>query len=190
MFCLYFVLSKDLNRKWINKYTNRFCFFCLQRLVSTVFCTSEGFTRQRPSQESHSMTWAFSWPQTPNWRTISLMSSHNSKVRYKHTPQQHDLRWLTITSNNHNLQCLVCFDQWVIWTQKDWDPVEMNVMLMLVSAEWLFECTVQKLVVVITCLETNEVLERWQFDIECDKTAKESRYLIIFFYQIQPLPIH
>lgn len=43
-------------------------------------------------------------------------------------------------------------------------------------AEWLFDCTVQKLVVVITCLETNEVLERWQFDIECDKTAKESRY--------------
>ncbi|KAK2914230.1 hypothetical protein QQF64_029794 [Cirrhinus molitorella] len=40
--------------------------------------------------------------------------------------------------------------------------------------EWLFDCTVQKLVVVITCLETNEVLERWQFDIECDKTAKES----------------
>uniref|UniRef100_A0A3P8NUC3 Mitotic spindle assembly checkpoint protein MAD2A n=1 Tax=Astatotilapia calliptera TaxID=8154 RepID=A0A3P8NUC3_ASTCA len=40
--------------------------------------------------------------------------------------------------------------------------------------EWLFECTVQKLVLVITCLETNEVLERWQFDIECDKSAKES----------------
>uniref|UniRef100_A0A8C6LCN6 Mitotic spindle assembly checkpoint protein MAD2A n=1 Tax=Nothobranchius furzeri TaxID=105023 RepID=A0A8C6LCN6_NOTFU len=40
--------------------------------------------------------------------------------------------------------------------------------------EWLYECTVQKLVLVITCLETNEVLERWQFDIECDKSAKES----------------
>ncbi|XP_072315044.1 mitotic spindle assembly checkpoint protein MAD2A [Eucyclogobius newberryi] len=40
--------------------------------------------------------------------------------------------------------------------------------------EWLFECTVQRLVLVITCLETNEVLERWQFDIECDKSAKES----------------
>ncbi|KAK6323080.1 hypothetical protein J4Q44_G00054190 [Coregonus suidteri] len=41
--------------------------------------------------------------------------------------------------------------------------------------EWLFDCTVQKLVLVITCLETNEVLERWQFDIECecDKSAKE-----------------
>ena len=44
-----------------------------------------------------------------------------------------------------------------------------------VCAEWLFDCTVQKLVLVITCLETNEVLERWQFDIECDKSAKEIR---------------
>ncbi|MBN3290055.1 MD2L1 protein, partial [Polypterus senegalus] len=42
------------------------------------------------------------------------------------------------------------------------------------SQEWLFQCTVQKLVVVITSLETNEVLERWQFDIECDKTATEN----------------
>ncbi|MBN3303294.1 mitotic spindle assembly checkpoint protein MAD2A [Amia ocellicauda] len=40
--------------------------------------------------------------------------------------------------------------------------------------EWLFDCTVQKIVIVLTCLETNEVLERWQFDIECDKTAKDS----------------
>lgn len=56
----------------------------------------------------------------------------------------------------------------------------MNMMLYVILfvfciAEWLFECTVQKLVLVITCLETNEVLERWQFDIECDKSAKESR---------------
>ncbi|XP_028660903.1 mitotic spindle assembly checkpoint protein MAD2A [Erpetoichthys calabaricus] len=47
-----------------------------------------------------------------------------------------------------------------------------NVVLQL--KEWLFQCTVQKLVVVITSLETNEVLERWQFDIECDKTASEN----------------
>ncbi|XP_048826135.1 mitotic spindle assembly checkpoint protein MAD2A [Brienomyrus brachyistius] len=39
---------------------------------------------------------------------------------------------------------------------------------------WLFDCTVQKLVLVITCLETSEVLERWQFDIECDKTVQGS----------------
>ena len=56
-------------------------------------------------------------------------------------------------------------------------------------ADWLFECTVQKLVLVITCLETNEVLERWQFDIECDKSAKESRcapleqYLKPFYFE-------
>lgn len=48
-------------------------------------------------------------------------------------------------------------------------------MCLLSVSEWLFECTVQKLVLVVTCLETNEVLERWQFDIECDKTAKENR---------------
>lgn len=48
-------------------------------------------------------------------------------------------------------------------------------LLILCVSEWLFECTVQKLVLVITCLDTNEVLERWQFDIECDKSAKESR---------------
>ncbi|KAM9677402.1 mitotic spindle assembly checkpoint protein MAD2A-like isoform 2-T2 [Trichechus inunguis] len=32
---------------------------------------------------------------------------------------------------------------------------------------------VQKLVVVISNIESGEVLERWQFDIECDKTAKD-----------------
>ncbi len=31
--------------------------------------------------------------------------------------------------------------------------------------------TVQKLVVVIRSIETNEVMERWQFDVECDKSA-------------------
>ncbi|XP_032364654.1 mitotic spindle assembly checkpoint protein MAD2A isoform X2 [Etheostoma spectabile] len=56
------------------------------------------------------------------------------------------------------------------------DPKLKNYLSNVVSQlkEWLFECTVQKLVLVITCLETNEVLERWQFDIECDKSAKES----------------
>ncbi|XP_060581162.1 mitotic spindle assembly checkpoint protein MAD2A-like [Ruditapes philippinarum] len=37
--------------------------------------------------------------------------------------------------------------------------------------EWLLNMTVNKLVVVIKSLNTNEVLERWQFDVECDKTA-------------------
>ncbi|XP_077356021.1 mitotic spindle assembly checkpoint protein MAD2A isoform X2 [Festucalex cinctus] len=39
--------------------------------------------------------------------------------------------------------------------------------------EWLLNCTVHKLVLVITCLDTDEVLERWQFDIECDKSAMQ-----------------
>lgn len=38
----------------------------------------------------------------------------------------------------------------------------------------------QKLVLVITSLETNDVLERWQFDIECDKSAKQSRRVTDF----------
>ncbi|KAM6895009.1 mitotic spindle assembly checkpoint protein MAD2A [Lycodopsis pacificus] len=55
------------------------------------------------------------------------------------------------------------------------DPKLKNYLTNVVSQlkEWLFECTVQKFVLVITCLETNEVLERWQFDIECDKSAKD-----------------
>ncbi|KAL1767974.1 mitotic spindle assembly checkpoint protein MAD2A [Sigmodon hispidus] len=39
--------------------------------------------------------------------------------------------------------------------------------------DWLYKCSVQKLVVVISKIESGKVLERWQFDIECDKTAKE-----------------
>ncbi|XP_015260502.1 mitotic spindle assembly checkpoint protein MAD2A [Cyprinodon tularosa] len=55
------------------------------------------------------------------------------------------------------------------------DPKLQNYLADVVSQlkEWLFQCTVQKLVLVITCLETNEVLERWQFDIECDKSAAD-----------------
>lgn len=39
--------------------------------------------------------------------------------------------------------------------------------------DWLYKCSVQKLVVVISNIESGEVLERRQFDIECDKTAKD-----------------
>ncbi|CAI9564251.1 unnamed protein product [Staurois parvus] len=39
--------------------------------------------------------------------------------------------------------------------------------------DWLYNCQVQKLVVVITSIDSNEILERWQFDIECDKTVKD-----------------
>ncbi|XP_069486774.1 mitotic spindle assembly checkpoint protein MAD2A isoform X2 [Ambystoma mexicanum] len=39
--------------------------------------------------------------------------------------------------------------------------------------DWLYKCCVKKLVVVISDVENKETLERWQFDIECDKTAKD-----------------
>lgn len=39
--------------------------------------------------------------------------------------------------------------------------------------DWLYRCQVQKLVVVISSIDTNEILERWQFDIECDKSLKD-----------------
>ncbi|XP_002735426.1 mitotic spindle assembly checkpoint protein MAD2A-like [Saccoglossus kowalevskii] len=39
--------------------------------------------------------------------------------------------------------------------------------------DWLLGKTVQKLVLVVTDIDTNEVLERWQFNIECDKTMTE-----------------
>ncbi|OWF37514.1 mitotic spindle assembly checkpoint protein MAD2A-like [Mizuhopecten yessoensis] len=39
--------------------------------------------------------------------------------------------------------------------------------------KWLLSMTVKKLVVVIKDIDTNEVMERWQFDVECDKTVLE-----------------
>jgi len=41
-------------------------------------------------------------------------------------------------------------------------------------AEWLYKMTVQKLVIVIRSLDNSEVIERWQFNVECDKTDKEN----------------
>ncbi|XP_068164505.1 mitotic spindle assembly checkpoint protein MAD2A [Antennarius striatus] len=60
--------------------------------------------------------------------------------------------------------------------QLNTDPTLKNYLTNVASQlkEWLYKCTVQKLVLVITGLDKQEVLERWQFDIECDKTAKES----------------
>lgn len=39
--------------------------------------------------------------------------------------------------------------------------------------DWLYECSVQKHVVVNSNTESGEVLGRWQFDIECDETTKD-----------------
>ena len=38
--------------------------------------------------------------------------------------------------------------------------------------------TVKKLVVVVKGLDNNEVLERWQFDVECDKTVLNERFVL------------
>jgi len=35
--------------------------------------------------------------------------------------------------------------------------------------------TVQKLVIVIRSLDNNEVIERWQFNVECDKTDTDNK---------------
>jgi mitotic spindle assembly checkpoint protein MAD2 len=44
-----------------------------------------------------------------------------------------------------------------------------------ISIDWLFEKTVKKLVIVVINIDTHEPLERWQFDVECDKTMTETR---------------
>ena len=51
----------------------------------------------------------------------------------------------------------------------------MFIWLVLLSLDWLMKKTVQKLVIVIKNIDTNEVLERWQFDVECDKSVTENR---------------
>jgi hypothetical protein len=38
------------------------------------------------------------------------------------------------------------------------------------TPDWLLKQNVQKLIVVLSSLATHQVLERWQFDIECDKS--------------------
>ncbi|XP_007889685.1 mitotic spindle assembly checkpoint protein MAD2A [Callorhinchus milii] len=55
------------------------------------------------------------------------------------------------------------------------DPVLSNYLKNVVEQlkDWLSNHSVQRLVVVINSIEANEVLERWQFDIECDKTMTD-----------------
>ncbi|XP_043552587.1 mitotic spindle assembly checkpoint protein MAD2A isoform X1 [Chiloscyllium plagiosum] len=56
------------------------------------------------------------------------------------------------------------------------DPILNNYLKNVVGQlkDWLCNHFVQRLVVVINSIETNEVLERWQFDIECDKTMTDN----------------
>ena len=46
------------------------------------------------------------------------------------------------------------------------------------NKSWLYKCSVQKLLVVISNTESGEVLERWQFDIVCDKIAEDEHPFI------------
>ncbi len=46
-------------------------------------------------------------------------------------------------------------------------------------ADWLTRGEVQKLVVVITGVETREVLERWVFNIDTDKAAMAPGYVLL-----------
>lgn len=39
---------------------------------------------------------------------------------------------------------------------------------------WLFDRTVQKVIVVIANANTGDTVERWQFDIECDQSGDDS----------------
>ncbi len=38
--------------------------------------------------------------------------------------------------------------------------------------------TVKKLIVVVSDVATNVVVERWEFDIECDKSITETRWAV------------
>eukprot|EP00795_Rhopilema_esculentum_P013291 gene13291-4128_t len=48
---------------------------------------------------------------------------------------------------------------------------------------WLISKTIQKIVLVITSIDTHEDLERWQFDIECDKAASTD----VSYFKDKPL---
>ena len=96
------------------------------------------------------------------------MCSYQIKVK-KEIKYHQALKVIQVNLEN---EC-VCLTVFIL---DSWIPLRVfSERVSLCVADWLFECTVQKLVLVITCLETHEVLERWQFDIECDKSAKESR---------------
>ncbi|XP_071952500.1 mitotic spindle assembly checkpoint protein MAD2A-like [Antedon mediterranea] len=56
-----------------------------------------------------------------------------------------------------------------MWTTTDEDLKNYLNNIVTQLKEWLTQKTVQKLVLVVTSTEDNEVLERWQFDIQCDK---------------------
>uniref|UniRef100_A0A1I8HI72 HORMA domain-containing protein n=1 Tax=Macrostomum lignano TaxID=282301 RepID=A0A1I8HI72_9PLAT len=44
--------------------------------------------------------------------------------------------------------------------------------------QWLSDLVIEKLVLVIRRVSTQEVVERWQFDIKCDKSAKSDEPMV------------
>ena len=52
-------------------------------------------------------------------------------------------------------------------------------------ADWLVKKTIQKIVLVVTSVAKKEDIERWQFNIECDKSANETTYVYIIIYNIR-----
>ena len=51
------------------------------------------------------------------------------------------------------------------------NQVALHVFLSLLISEWLTLKSIQRLVVVVKSVRSSETLERWDFKIECDKTA-------------------
>lgn len=52
-----------------------------------------------------------------------------------------------------------------------WDPVDLTPVCVMHGTDWLTSSNVQKVVVVVNGMDSNEVLERWVFNVE---TAREA----------------
>eukprot|EP01086_Lenisia_limosa_P006813 TRINITY_DN25962_c0_g1_i1.p1 TRINITY_DN25962_c0_g1~~TRINITY_DN25962_c0_g1_i1.p1 ORF type:complete len:206 (+),score=42.22 TRINITY_DN25962_c0_g1_i1:68-685(+) len=60
----------------------------------------------------------------------------------------------------------------LVTTDEQLDAYLNQVMMQLTG--WLMDATIQKLVLVITSVETDQTLERWTFNIECDKKVTKA----------------
>lgn len=122
-------------------------------MESTASCTSAASTPPRPSPACRS-TGSPCWsPRTPSWPITSTTWRSRWKVRAGGGALPAVSPRCPRRSSS--------LSKWLPW----------------LLAEWLYKCIVQRLVVVISSIESSEVLERWQFDIECDKTAKDDKWV-------------
>ncbi|ELK26079.1 Mitotic spindle assembly checkpoint protein MAD2A [Myotis davidii] len=111
------------------------------------------------------MAWQLSWEQGVTLRSSGYMVAEFSfginSILYQHGIYLSE----TLTRvQKYGLTLLVTTD-----------PALMKYLSNVVEQlkGWLYKCSVQKLLVVISNIEDGEVLERWQFDIECDKMARD-----------------